>query len=120
MQNGVLIGVVVAAIIVWMLLRTKLQAVSPAGKAGEELRRLSEAFNKNTDSPEDLPAWESALSELERHPSEYNKLNGDIHFVKAFAGYLEKNYPEDARLESLKQYAYYQKDSIWGIPIKRD
>ncbi|UUZ81474.1 hypothetical protein LJK88_43705 [Paenibacillus sp. P26] len=119
MQSWVIIGMV-AALIVWIRLRKKLKAVSPIGQVAAELKRLSQAYNGSVDSPEDLTAWEQALSVIERHPSIYNKLNGDIHFIQAFTGYLEKNYPEDARLETLRQFAYYRKDSIWGIPIKRD
>jgi hypothetical protein len=119
MQNGWLI-VVVAALVILMVLRTKQQTSSPSGKAGAELKRLSEAFHNQADSPEDLAAWEQALAVMERHPSDYNKLNEEIRFVQAFAGYLERHHPEDARLETLRQYAHYRKDSIWGIPIKRD
>lgn len=119
MQSWVIIGII-AALVVLILLIKRLKSVSPIGQAAAELKRLNEAYNGNVDSPEDLTAWEQALSVMELHPSIYNKLNGDIHFVQAFAGYLEKNYPEDARLETLRQFAYYRKDSIWGIPIKRD
>jgi hypothetical protein len=120
MQSWVIIGIVATLIMLMLLLRNKLKSVSPIGQAASELKRLSEAFNSNMDSPEDLTAWEQALSVMELHPSIYNKLNGEIHFIQAFTGYLEKNYPEDVRLETLRQFAYYRKDSIWGIPIKRD
>lgn len=119
MQSGILIGVI-AALVVLMLVRMKWKSASPVGQAGEELKRLTEAYRNHTDSPEDLAAWEQALSVLERYPSDYNKLNEDIRFVPAFAEYLEKNHPEDPRLESLRKYAHYRKDSIWGIPIKRE
>jgi hypothetical protein len=119
MQNVMLI-VVVAALVAWMIFRSKWKSSSPSGQAGEKLRRLSEAYNSKGGSPEDLAAWEQALAVMEQHPSDYNKLNGDIHFIGAFTGYLEKHYPEDERLEALRQHAHYRKDSIWGIPIKRD
>lgn len=119
MENGVLFGVI-AALIALMLFRMKWKSVSPAGKASVELKQLCEAYRAGSDSLADLQRWEVALSVLERQPSEYNKLDGDIRFVKTFAGYLEKHYPEDPRLEALRKYAGYRKDSIWGIPVKRD
>lgn len=119
MQNVMLI-VIVAALIALMLFRSKWKSSSPAGQAGAELRRLTEAYNSNGGSAVDLAAWEQALAVMEQHPSDYNKLNGDIQFVLAFTGYLEKHFPEDERLEGLRQHAHYRKDSIWGIPIKRD
>lgn len=120
MQNGLVILVVVTALILFVFIKRKWESASPAGQAAAELKRLTEAYAGQTDSPEDLASWEKVMSVMEQHPNEYNKLNEDIRFVRAFAGYLEKHHPEDARLESLRQYANYRKDSIWGIPIKKE
>ncbi|MFC0213731.1 hypothetical protein ACFFK0_14900 [Paenibacillus chartarius] len=119
MQYGWIIGIGIA-LAVLLLLRAKLKAASPSGRAAAELKRLTEAYNGHADSPQDLPSWKEALSVMERYPSDYNKLNGEISFVQAFVAYLEKHYPEDAGLQSLRQHAHYRKDSIWGITVKRD
>jgi hypothetical protein len=109
-----------AGLAIIVVLRQRWKLRGPIGTAASELRRLCDALRSATDASSDLPDWERARTALERYPSDYNKLNGEIEFVDAFTAYLERHFPNDPRLESLRMAKSYRKSSIWGFNIRRD
>ncbi|MGZ7444605.1 hypothetical protein [Paenibacillus sp. TH7-28] len=84
----------------------------------EELSALAERTRKGRTTKADLRRWDAALKRLEKHPSEYNKLDREIRLREAYVRYLEQHYPEDERLPQLREAAGFQKDSVWGIKFK--
>jgi hypothetical protein len=112
------LGLAVAMAVIVML-RLKWKSGGALGTASAELRRLCAEFVRGADSPGDLIAWERAMAAMEKHPSDYNKLDQELHFVRAFTAYLERHYPEDSRLESLRKIAGHRK-TLWGFTPKDD
>jgi hypothetical protein len=104
---------------VTVVLRLKWKSGGALGTASAQLRRLCAEFGRGADSPGDLTAWERALAAMEKHPNDYNKLNQELHIVRTFTAYLERHYPDDPRLESLRQIAGHRK-TIWGFAVKDD
>lgn len=90
---------------------------STVKQAYRELRGLTDKIRTDRSEPSDLYRWEVELAEMEKHPSELNKLDAEIGLRQAFVLYLERHYPQDARLPSLKEAAGHQKDTVWGIKI---
>lgn len=86
-------------------------------KAYRELRELTTKVRTGQSEAADLEGWETSLAEMEKHPNEFNKLENEIGLRRAFVQYLERHYPQDARLPDLQEAAAYQKDSVWGIKI---
>lgn len=82
-----------------------------------ELGRLTGRVKSGESAAQDLAAWETALQRLEKHPNEFNKLDMEIGLRSAFTAYLERHFPDDPRLPSLREAAAYRKDSVWGIKI---
>ncbi|WP_334075503.1 MULTISPECIES: hypothetical protein [Paenibacillus] len=107
----------IIVILGWLNQKQKLSGKVKA--AYGQLRTLSERTREKRSSDEDLALWEANLEELEKHPNEYNKLDEEIRLREAFALYLERHYPGDIRLEKLREAAAFQKDSVWGMKIKR-
>jgi tetrahydromethanopterin S-methyltransferase subunit B len=119
MGVGVWLGLAFVAALA-VVLRLRWKSRGPIGAASAELRRLYEEFGRGADSPGDLAAWERALAALERYPSDYNKLDQELHVVRTFTAYLERHCPDDPRLESLRLIAGHRKNSIWGFTVKGD
>jgi hypothetical protein len=90
---------------------------SKVKKAYRELRELTAKVRTGQSEAADLEGWETSLAEMEKHPNEFNKLENEIGLRRAFVQYLERHYPQDARLPDLQEAAAYQKDSVWGIKI---
>ncbi|AIQ43079.1 hypothetical protein MKZ24_12810 [Paenibacillus sp. FSL R7-0297] len=90
---------------------------SKVKKAYRELRELTAKVRTGQSEAADLEAWETSLAEMEKHPNEFNKLENEIGLRRAFVQYLERHYPQDARLPDLQEAAAYHKDSVWGIKI---
>jgi lactam utilization protein B len=90
---------------------------SKVKQAYRELRELTEKVRMERSEGRDLDRWESELKEMEKHPSELNKLDAEIGLRRAFVVYLERHYPRDVRLVNLQEAAAYQKDNVWGIKI---
>lgn len=86
-------------------------------KAYRELRELTAKVRTGQSEAADLEGWETSLAEMEKHPNEFNKLENEIGLRRAFVQYLERHYPQDARLPDMQEAAAYQKDSVWGIKI---
>ncbi|MDU4694799.1 MAG: hypothetical protein E6Y08_03215 [Paenibacillus sp.] len=83
----------------------------------EELTQLADRTRKGRTTKADLARWDAALARLEKHPSEYNKLDQDIRLREAYVHYLERHYPEDERLPVLREAAGFRKDSVWGMKM---
>jgi hypothetical protein len=90
---------------------------SKVKRAYRELRELTAKVRTGQSEAADLEGWETSLAEMEKHPNEFNKLENEIGLRRAFVQYLERHYPQDARLPDLQEAAAYQKDSVWGIKI---
>lgn len=107
----------IIVILAWLNQKQRLSGKVKAAYA--QLRALNARTREGRSSDEDLALWEANLQELEKHPNEYNKLDEEIRLREAFVLYLERHYPEDIRLEKLREAAAFQKDSVWGMKIKR-
>ncbi|WP_410772235.1 hypothetical protein [Fontibacillus sp. BL9] len=87
--------------------------------AYRDLRELADRTRQDLSHARDLEIWEARLRELEEHPNEFNKLDQEISLRETFVLYLEKHYPGDPRLKQLKDAAAVQKDTVWGVKVRR-
>lgn len=111
---------IVWIVLLWVLalltyLNHKQRYSSKVKAAYAELRELTEREGSGQSTVHDLIRWEQSLTELEKHPNEFNKLDYELNLRSAFAEYLERHYPGDRRLPALKEAAAYRKDNVWGI-----
>lgn len=105
-------------IVVLGLFNRKFKYSAKLRESYEELTSLADRTRKGRTTKADLARWDAALARLEKHPSEYNKLDQEIRLREAYVQYLEQHYPEDERLPKLREAAGFRKDSVWGIKIK--
>lgn len=84
----------------------------------EDLSNLAERTRRGRTTKQDLKRWDAAIQQLQKHPSEFNKLDQEIGLKQAYVHYLEQHYPEDERLPKLREEAAFRKDTIWGIKMK--
>jgi hypothetical protein len=117
MDNIILWGGLVLLVALLTYLNQKQVYSSKVKRAYRELRGLAEKAGSDQSSPDDLGRWESALTELEKHPNEFNKLDYELGLRGTFAAYLERHYPQDGRLPALQEAAAHRKDNVWGIKI---
>ncbi|WP_379135108.1 hypothetical protein [Paenibacillus sp. sgz500958] len=110
------IGLAVVIIALTFLNQKQLYS-SKVKQAYRSLRTLSESVRSDQSTPEQLTEWEAGLTELEKHPNEFNKLDYEISLRSAFVMYLERHYPQDPRLPDLQEAAAHIKDSVWGMKI---
>jgi hypothetical protein len=116
--NTVILWVGLAFIVALLTFLNQKQVYSAkVKKAYRELRELAVKVRAEQSEAADLVGWEASLAEMEKHPNEFNKLENEIGLRRAFVQYLERHYPQDARLPDLQEAAAYQKDSVWGIKM---
>lgn len=104
---------------VLMTLNQKARHSGPVKQATAEFRRLAERVRRNESSDEDLTAWERSMSEMEKFPSEFNRLDQAEHVRKSFALYLERHYPESERWKPFMKAFHQEKDTVLGFKIQR-
>ncbi|TYP74012.1 hypothetical protein [Paenibacillus methanolicus] len=118
MNNGLWIILLLLVAAVWFA-RAAYRKRSGISGAVIGLRMLVDKERRGTSEASDLPEWESSLSLLNRHPSEYNQLNMEIGVVEAFVFYLMRHYPEDERISQLREEAAFRKDTVMGFKVNR-
>ncbi|OKP69565.1 hypothetical protein A3842_26055 [Paenibacillus sp. P3E] len=117
MDNIVLWSGLALVVALLTFLNQKQVYSSKVKRAYGELRELTVKIRSGQSENADVSRWESALAEMGKHPNEFNKLEAEIGFRRAFVTYLEQHYPQDPRLPELREAAAFQKDSVWGIKM---
>ncbi|WP_379161096.1 hypothetical protein [Paenibacillus sp. sgz5001063] len=117
MDNIVLWSGLALMVALLTFLNQKQVYSSKVKRAYGELRGLTVKIRNEQSEDADLERWESALAEMNKHPNEFNKLEAEIGFRRAYVAYLEQHYPQDPRLPGLREAAAFQKDSVWGIKM---
>ncbi|MOA25588.1 hypothetical protein D3C78_1463230 [compost metagenome] len=114
------IGMLFCAFILLLVLFNKKQKKSALIRdAYEELEGLASRTRRGRSTFNDMKRWERSLQRLEKYPKELNKLDDELKLRKAFVVYLERHYPEDERLEQLRETDRYQKDNRWNMKRER-
>lgn len=117
-MNTVILWIGLALLVALLTFLNQKQIYSSKVKrAYRELKDLAGKVRAEQSEAGDLKGWETSLAEMEKHPNEFNKLDNEIGLRRAFVQYLERHYPQDARLPELREAAAYQKDSVWGIKM---
>ncbi|KWX88169.1 hypothetical protein AMQ83_08480 [Paenibacillus riograndensis] len=117
-MDNVMLWVGLALVVALLTFLNQKQVYSPGVKrAYRELQELTGKVRSGQSGDADADRWEKALTVMNKHPNEFNKLEAEIGIRRAFVTYLEQHYPQDPRLPELRETASYQKDSVWGIKI---
>lgn len=103
-MNTVIMWVGLALLVALLTFMNQKQVYSSKVKrAYRELRMLAEKVRAEQSETSDLGGWEASISEMEKHPNEFNKLDKEIGLRQAFVQYLERHYPQDTRLQSCRK-----------------
>ncbi|MDO7908758.1 hypothetical protein Q5741_20450 [Paenibacillus sp. JX-17] len=111
-----LLGLVLIVLLYFANNRHEL--AGPVKETREGLMELQLKVVQHSSTDADLELWERYLAYLGKYPNEFNKLDQKVNVRKAFAQYLERHYPEDARLSSLQEAASWRREEIWGMNMK--
>ncbi|AIQ48809.1 hypothetical protein R70723_25050 [Paenibacillus sp. FSL R7-0273] len=117
MNTYLMWGGLVLLVALLTFLNQKQLYSSKVKHASRELRSLAENVREGRSAPVELVKWEQAVTEMEQHPNEYNKLDAEIGLRRVFVIYLEQHYPQDPRLPGLREAAAHLKDTVWGLKL---